>query len=229
MVAHFYRGEERGLWPQKQVRVYQGLSLLSVAVPSGYSPRSLERCGRRLFRQGVRRALAEPPGLVPAALEPVSPLPLCRAMGAELVLALLSGVPLRERRVALRGEAAGPEAWHLAELLCPRVGALLLDFDRGEEPLSRRLRERFGAAPLHLGQGQPPQAAVELEPRPFALPRSLRLWGEPELLGLTLRPEEELPPELPGLPFLELLWETGRIEPGKIRAEKPAFSAGAGW
>ena len=42
--------------------------------------------------------------------------------------------------------------------------------------------------------------------------RVIRLWGEPELAGLTLTlPEAELPPELDPLPLLELLWETGRV------------------
>ena len=94
---------------------------------------------------------------------------------------------------------------------------LLLDFDRGEEELSRRIRDRYGAACLHLGQGQPPLAAVELAPRPDPLPRTLTLWGKPELQGLTLSlGDRALPPELPALPFLELLWETGRIAPRDI-------------
>ena len=57
-------------------------------------------------------------------------------------------------------------------------------------------------------------AAVELGPRPSQLERTLRLWGEPELLGLTILPEVELP-------FLELLWETGRIDRKELRVDWP--------
>jgi len=199
-----------------------GLPVLKVALPQSYSPRRLKRLAERLCRKGLRRCLTDNPALDPAPLIPISPLPLLRAEGAELALALLADVPLRQRRVALRGETAGPETWRLAEGLCPRVGALLLDLDRGEEALARHLRERFGAAPLHLGRGPAPQVSVELDPRPGPAVHALRLWGEPELLGLTLRTEEPLPPELPRLPFLELLWETGRVAPEDIRVAREA-------
>lgn len=195
------------------------LPILEVSLPSKYSSRRLERMGGRLYRKGLRRFLTGEPTLNVGPLAPVDPLPLCRAKGGALALALLSDLPLRQRRVALRGEAASPEAWRIAEELCPRVGTLLLDFDRGEETLAGWLREKFGAAALRLGQGPAPQAAVELAPRPVPIPRTLRLWGKPDLLGLALLPEEPLPPGLPALPFLELLWETGRVEPDRIRVE----------
>lgn len=205
MVAYFYRSEEQIFWPRYEAAAPMGLPILKVALPRNYSPRRLKRTAGRLYRRGLRRFLPGDPRLDPAPLVPVSPLPLLRAKGAELALALLSGLPPRERRIALRGGAAGPEAWAIAEDLCPRVGALLLDFDRGEEALAHHLRQRFGAASLHLGQGQGPQAAVELDFRPASVPQTLRLWGEPDLLGLTLSPGEPLP-------LLELLWETGRVE-----------------
>lgn len=216
MVAYFCRDETSRFWPRYDILCPMGLPVLKVALPPSYSPCRWRRLSRRLSRGGLRRFLTEeraPEGL---SLAPVSPLPLCRAKGAELALALLSGLPLHDRRVALRGEAADPAAWALAEALCPQVGALLLDFDRGEEALSRRLRERYGAAPLHLGQGSAPQVWVELSPRPDPAPGALRLWGEPELRGLTLTTRTSLPPELPRLPLLELLWETGRVSREQI-------------
>ncbi len=212
MVAYFYRTEEHRFRPRYEVEAPMGLPILTVALPEKYSPRRLKRLAERLYRKGLRRYLNGDSGLALEPLTPVSPMPLLRAKGAELILALVSSLPLRERRVALRGEAAGPEAWAIAETLCPQVGALYLDFDRGEEVLSDRLRQQFGAAFLHLGQGPAPQAAVELKPRPDLLPQTLRLWGEPELLGLTLFTEEPLPAGFPALPFLELLWETGRVD-----------------
>ena len=214
MVAYFYRTEEKILWPRYEAAAPMGLPLIRVALPRKYSPRRLRRLAGRLYRRGIRRFWSDDPALDPEPLRPVSPLPLLRAMGAELVLALVAAVPLQERQIALRGETAGPEAWVIAEDLCPQVGGLYLDFDRGEEELALHLRERFGAVPLHLGQGRPPLAAVELGPRPSQLERTLRLWGEPELLGLTLLPEVELP-------FLELLWETGRIDRKELRVDWP--------
>ncbi len=217
MVAYFYQGKTRFFRPQYTVMAPKGLPVLGVRLPPGLSNRQLEGISRRLYRRGIRRFLAGERVWIPSPLIPVDPLPLCRVRGAQLALELLSHLPLRERRAALRGEKAGPEAWAIAEQLCPQVGALLLEFDRGEEALSRHLRSRYGAAPLHLGQEPAPQVAVELSPCSPGAFRTLRLWGEPELLGLTLRPEWPLPPELPPLPFLELLWETGRIEPEELR------------
>lgn len=222
MIAYFCREGEWRFSPRYEAEAPWGLPILRVGLPSRYSSlHRLERVGRRLYRRGVRRFLAEDPSLTAGPLAPISPLPLCRAMGGPLALELLSGLPLRDRRVALRGETAGPEAWRIAEALCPRVGLLLLDFDRGEETLACRLREEFGAAVLSLGQDRAPQMAVELAPRPAPLPRTLKLWGEPDLLGLALLPEGPLPPGFPELPFLELLWETGRVELDRIRVEWP--------
>ncbi len=217
MVAYFYPGKTRSFRPQYTVMAPGGLPVLGVGLPPRISPRRLEGISRRLYRRGIRRFLAGEAVSVPLPLIPVDPLPLCRVRGAQLTLELLSHLSLRERRVALRGEKAGPEAWAIAEQLCPQVGALFLEFDRGEEVLARHLRSRYGAAPLHLGREPAPQVSVELSPCSPGAFRTLRLWGEPELLGLTLRPEWPLPPDLPPLPFLELLWETGRIEPEELR------------
>lgn len=192
--------------------------LLRAALPTGKTARRLRQGARALERQGVRRVLLSPglegPGTVEIleryGLQGLDPLPLCRAQGARLALFLLRDLPAPRRCVALRGEQAGPSARMLALRLCPQVGALLLDFDRGEEELAQELRARYGAAPLHLGQGPRAQVSLELSPRaPLEAP-TLRLWGEPDLAGLTLRPPERLPAGLPEGPFLSLLWETGR-------------------
>lgn len=217
MVTYFYQQKTRSFWPQYEVLSPMGFPVLGVGLPAKYPSRRLQSLSRRLYRRGIRRFLAGDGISVPPPLVPVDPLPLCRVKGGDLALALLSHLPVRERRVVLRGEKAGPDAWTIAEALCPQVGALLLEFDRGEEPLSRRLRSHYGAVVLHLGQGRPPQLAVELSPRPSGDFPALRLWGKPELLGFTLRPERPMPPGLPPLPFLELLWETGRIGVEELR------------
>ena len=223
MVAYFFQDGERRFFPRYEVDVPWGLPVLKVGIPARFSPRRLARLARRLYGRGLRRYL---PGEGVGELHPlvpVDPLPLCRAKGADMALVLLQGVELRERRVALRGERADSQALRLAEDLCPRVGALLLDFDWGEEELASYLRDRYGAACLHLGQDRPPLAAVELAPRPLPLHRTLALWGEPKLQGLTLGAAGgPLPPGFPKLPFLELLWETGRVSLEEILAEPEA-------
>lgn len=222
MVAYFYPEETRFFRLQYHVLFPYGLPVLGIALPKKYSSQRLQRLSRRLYQKGLRRFLAGDGLSIPGPLAPVDPLPLCRVKGAELALALLEGVAPRRRRVVIRGEKADPQAQRLAEELCPRVGAIFLEFDRGEEALARRLRSQYGAVALHLGQGQMPQLAVELSPRPPGEFPALRLWGEPDLLGLTLRPERALPPEFPHLPFLELLWETGRISPEELRPVREA-------
>lgn len=212
MIAYFYQDKERRLFPRYETDSPWGLPLLKVGLPAHISPHRKSRLARRLYRQGLRRFLPGEGSLELSPLIPVDPLPLCRAKGAEMALALLLHVGLRERRVALRGSQADAAAWMLGAALCPQVGAILLDFDRGEEELSRHLRDHYGAAPLHLGQGPGPLVTLELSPRPDRLPCTLALWGVPELQGLTLTVEEPLPPEYPALSFLELLWETGRVE-----------------
>lgn len=218
MVGWIMEGKE-GLWRVKtELAAPLGLPLLRVALPPGPSLRRVRRGMRRLCRQGVRRVLVDPAlwdGEAEAllkhyGLQPVDPLPLCRAQGARLALFLLEDTPAPRRRVALRGSVADAAVRAAAFQLCPRAGTLLLDFERGEEELGRALWLRYGAAPLHLGAGAPPGVSVEFSPAESLEVPTLRLWGVPELGGLTLAPEETLPGGLPRLPFLQLLWETGR-------------------
>ena len=203
----------------------QALELWEVELPPGDPERRLGQTARMLSRRGIRRVIPpagwwSPGELVHYGLSPVDPLPLCRRKGDALALELMAGIPLRQRCLALRGAEADPDAWRLAQALCPQVGMLALDFDRGEEELARRLRRAYGAAALHLGQGQTPQVSLELAPRPGSVGRTIRLWGRPELEGFTLVGKEPLPEDLEPLPFLELLWETGRLAVEEIRVER---------
>lgn len=232
MVGYLYEGPGWLRVKTAPVRLH-GLALLGAELPRAGFPagsllRRLDRGAKALQRAGCRRVLARPgldgPELSDIlerrGLAPVDPLPLCRAKGAELALALVETLPLRRRCILLRGNGAW-EAWPIAAALCPQVGTLLLDFLRGEEELERRLRSVYGAACLTPDQGPKPQAAVELSPvESSAARRVLKLWGAPELCGLTLAAGEETPP----LPLLELLWETGRVAAEQVRvrrAEEP--------
>ncbi len=223
MVGWLNWSEKRGFLPRITPVRPLGLPLLEAALPQGRRERRLNQGAKALHRRGVRRVLTAS-GLEDGdilkrwGLAPVDVLPLCRAMGGALALFLLDGVPVRQRRAALRGEEANGAAWALAQELCPQVGTLFLEFDRGEEELGAGLRARFGAAALHLGQGPSPQVSLELSPRSVPAGETLKLWGEPGLGGLTLALDgKSVPPGLPELPFLELLWETGRVSGRELR------------
>lgn len=216
MVGWLRWSGERGLFPRLSKDRPLGLNLLSAALPEGKPYRRLSQGAAALRRKGIRRALLSPSlgdgqKLAEFGLQAVDPMPLCRALGDRLALARLEGVPLRERRVALRGERADPVALDLAQKLCPQTGAILLEFDRGGEDLERRLWWRYGAAPLPLDNAPPPQVTLELSPRKVSLPGTIRLWGEPDLGELELRCELEIPADLPPLPTMTLLWEAGRL------------------
>lgn len=222
MVGYLYPTQERKFRIRPEPVVVRTLLLLGVALPAGEITRRLDRGARALSRQGCSRVLTAPeldcrslPEILNRwGLAPVDPLPLCRAKADELVMALVEELPFRRRCVALRGENASL-AWPAASALCPQVGTLLLDFHRGEEELSRRLRSTYGAATLNLRLGPPPQVSVEYSPCQETAGRPLRLWGRPGLAGLKLTAGGG-----ESLPLLTLLWETGRLGLGSIRVER---------
>lgn len=225
MVGWLRWSGERGLMP----RIYKdrplGLNLLSAALPDGKPRRRLSQGAAALRRRGIRRAVLSPSlgdgeKLAEFGLSPVDPMPLCRALGAQLAFARLEEIPLRERRVALRGECVDPVALDLAQKLCPRTGALLLEFDRGGEDLARRLWWQYGTAPFSLDNAPPPQVTLELSPRETSLPGTIQLWGKPDLGDLELRCDLEIPDDLPWLPTLTLLWEAGRLPLSAFRVER---------
>lgn len=230
MVGWLRWSGERGIFPKLSTDRPLGLLLLTAALPEGKPHRRLAQGAAALRRRGVKRAILSPGlgekrALAGLDLQPVDPLPLCRALGAQLALARLEGIPLRERRVALRGDKADPAAVALAQTLCPQTGALLLDFDRGSDLLADHLRRRYGAAPLALDNSPPPQVALELAPRRDTLPGTVRLWGEPDLGELEVWCELPVPEELPKLEILTLLWEAGRLPLSafQIRRGPPPF------
>lgn len=228
MIAELWEAGERRFFPRYLPEAMLGLPVLRTELPPGISPRRLVGVAGSLRKRGIRRFFTAPAlkNVALPGLSPVDPLPLLRARGDALALALLEEVPLRERRVALRGEKADPLACKLAMALCPQVGVLLLDFDRGEEELRDLLRREQGAAAPALGGGLAPQVSLELSPRPVIGGEILRLWGEPRLAGLTLTAELSLPPDCDPLPLLTLLWETGRIPLSGFKARKSLDRSG---
>lgn len=225
MVGWLRWSGEKGFFPKLSKDRSLGLPLLAADLPEGKPARRIAQGAMTLRRREVRRVilapgLGEKGTLAQFGLRPVDSLPLCRALGARLALARLEGIPLRQRRVALRGERADPAVLALAQTLCPQTGALLLDFDRGSEELSRTLRREYGAAPLALDNSPPPQVTLELSPREDTLPGTIKLWGEPDLGGLELWCDLFIPADLPQTEAMTLLWEAGRLPLGAIEIRR---------
>lgn len=204
-----------------------GLPLLRLPLPAGIGPWRLGWNLRALRRSGVYRVLLPPDFAAQSALEraglsPISPLPLCRALAAELALTFLEERPPRQRVLTLRGSSSDTALLSsLSQALCPQVGTLLLDQESGFAALSEQLRRRCGAAVLHPEQGPTPDLVLELSPGPPVSCPCIRLWGTPELAGLTLSPQGlSLPPSVDSLPLMELLWETDRLKIGQILVQR---------
>lgn len=192
-----------------------GLPLLEVELPRAPSLRRLRGVARHLRSEGVRRVLVgeDCPPTVPnvCGLPAVTALPLYRALGDRLTLALVEELPLRERRVALRGGRADGVAFALAERLCPRVGTLILDFEREDGTLFDYVRDRFGAVALTPNNAPAPQVSAELSPRSGAGEHRLKLWGSPRADGAELWADVPVPDGVSAADWLTLLWEAGRL------------------
>ena len=209
------------------VRLF-GLTLLRVPLPPEAGGWRTRRVLKALGRRDVRRVLLPRDFQCWAALNrtglaAVEPLGLCRAMAPRLAEALLEPIPPRQRAVLLRGRGSSAALLPpLAEALCPMTAALMADTDRGFEALAAGLSQRSGLTLLRPSQGPPPQVTVELSPGPEGPGTCLRLWGRPDLAGLSLRPDLPEPPRgADSLALAGLLWETGRLKMGQIQVVRP--------
>lgn len=197
-----------------------GISLPEVVLPK-IAAKQPKRTAERLRKAGVRRFLPiggwSGQARLRAFLPEVTPLPLYRALTAELLLTRVEHIPPRERRVALRGERVDGCARLAAEALCPKVGTLILDFRWGGEELAEELNRRFGVAPLTELRGEPPHGVAELSPCGASIENSIKLWGEPNTEGAELVWERPVPREVPAAEWLTFLWEAGRLPLSELR------------
>lgn len=203
-------------WVRERRTIARGTAVLVegfplVAVEPGWG------LARLLARRRVTRTLLP----LRAGLPAVDPLPLCRALAPRLALDLLDRLPLRERRVLVRSERPAPWVRALCAALAPRVGELALDLDTGGEDLAGELWESFGLGVLPSRGLPSPALTVAFSPVGSCSGPVLRLWGEPDLLGISPRLGRPLPAGLPELPFLTLLWEAGRLKPEDILLNSP--------
>lgn len=144
-------------------------------------------------------------------LRPVDPLPLWRETADLLALGLLDarGVPYRRGTVALSAPRLCVELEGAAERLCPLVRGLLIDAPGGED-YARYLQAKFGLPVT------PPAAGAEVTaafgPGGGRWGRSLELYGQADLGGLTVTAEGLELAEDCRDQVLALLWERGEVK-----------------
>ena len=190
----------------------------TVYAPEGLSDRRLERRLRRAERElcaahagrVVLRA-GFPYGDRLRRLRPVDPLPLWRGIADMLALGALDaqGIPYRRGTVALSAPRLCIELERAAERLCPLVRGLLIDAPGGED-YARYLHAKFGLPVT------PPAAGAEVTaafgPGGGRWGRSLELYGQADLDGLTVTAEGLELPEDCRDQVLALLWERGEVK-----------------
>ena len=190
----------------------------TVYVPEGLPEwrlaRRMRRAERELLAAHVGRVILRagfPYGDRLRQLHTVDPLPLWRGIADLLALSLLDarGVPYRRGTVALSAPRLCAELQAAAQRLCPLVRGLLIDAPGGED-YARYLQAKFGLPVT------PPAAGAEVTaafgPGGGRWGRSLELYGQADLGGLTVTAEGLELPEDCRDQVLALLWERGEVK-----------------
>ena len=205
----------------------------TVYAPEGLSERRLDRRLRRAERElagaGVGRVVLRagfPYGDRLRLLRPVDPLPFWRDTADLLALTALDaeGVPYRRGRVALSAPRLCVELERAAERLCPLVRGLLIDAPGGED-YARYLQAKYGLPVTPPAAGA--EVTVAFGPAGGRWGRSLELYGQVKLGGLTVLAEGV---ELPGDCWdqvLALLWERGEVKREHLTV-RPGTASGKG-
>ena len=219
MVGELVCFREKGRGRTERVRLGPLEALRrTVYAPEGLSEwrleRRLRRAERELLAAHVGRVILRagfPYGDRLGWLRTVDPLPLWRGIADLLALGLLDaqGVPYRRGTVALSAPRLCAELQAAAQRLCPLVRGLLIDAPGGED-YARYLQTKFGLPVT------PPAAGAEVTaafgPEGGRWGRSLELYGQADLGGLTVTAEGLELPEDCWDQVLALLWERGEIK-----------------
>ncbi len=219
------------IWSEKpaslEIVEIEGLRLLRGGLPRGEGwrwRRKLKKLLRSFRRQGVCRLL------VPAdfngwkmaremGLQEVNPLPFLRSnAGLLLILAMKKENLMANRcKIALRATRVGQEMWAAAGYLVPRVEDMAISAEQGGERLQNFLRQQWGLGVVPDGDGV--VAAIRFDGGGDEGGQVvLSLFGEcPNLGGLAVNCGKfsEFPQTEP-LKLLAVLWESGRIDEGKL-------------
>ena len=186
------------------VKRLRKLGVSRVVLPRNFA------CWRELEREG---------------LQPVSTLPLRRALAADWMGWLLSrqGATPAGSRVAVAADKLTGEVVHTVTELALRHRYILLDLAYGGEELCRQLRREYGVSPLlnpTARQIEEAEALVLFDPRrDCRCPVTLHLYEERDPLPpLALPPalEERLPLGADRGQLVSVLWESGAIRAGQI-------------
>ena len=227
MVGWIGRTQEKPRWGARPIRVeLQGVNLwrAELWLPEETGGRTfrrrLRRAGRQLLRLGVRRVLTFPDcpkeELQTLGLREIDVLPFLQAMAPRLILARLEGLGISPQRatVLLRGQKAERALEAAAWALCPEVRQLIIQAPSGGERLGRALRQEFGM-PL-LDRWAQPDVTVAFSDG-CGEAGTLELCGsKPQLCGLELKLDWEVPKDCQTLSLLALLWETGRLDLARV-------------
>ena len=190
----------------------------TVYAPERLSERRLEwrlrRAERGLAAANIGRVVLRagfPYGDRLRLLRPVDPLSLWRETADLLALGALDadGVPYNWGRVALSAPRLCAELERAAERLCPLVRGLLIDAPGGED-YARYLQAKFGLPVTPPAAGA--EATVAFGPGGGRWGRSLELYGQAKLGGLTVAAEGVELPEDCRDQVLALLWERGEVK-----------------
>ena len=204
----------------------------TVYAPEGLSERRLERRLRRAERElcaaHVGRVVLRggfPYGDRLERLRPVDPLPLWRETADLLALGLLDvrGVAYRRGTVALSAPRMCAELERAARRLCPLVRGLLIDVPGGED-YARYLQAKFGLPVTPPAAGA--EVTVAFGPGGGRWGRSLELYGQADLGGLTVTAEGLELAEDCRDQVLALLWEQGEVKREQLIARPGAASGG---
>lgn len=225
MVGRLVLTREKGSPPVEEVLLGPLKVLQATAFePEGLRPWRLRwriwRAERTLARAGVGRVVLGddfPYKDRLAVVRPVDVLPLWRGCADVLALGALAaeGVPPVRGRVALSGPRLCGELEDAAERLCAQVRGVLIDAPGGED-YARYLQAKFGLPVAPAAAGADVTAAFGPGGRRWG--RSVELYKDGTLNGLTLRLEGvELPTDC-AEQVLALLWEGGQVRRENLKA-----------
>ncbi len=198
----------------------EGIPVQTVYVPArAPTRRRIRKAALLLRRSGVHRTLAPPdfsdwPQLERFGVLPVDTVPFLQSMALPLTLSALagSGVHPEHAVVLLAGRRASKAFCDAAVALCPRIQQIVISAPSGGAGLADYLRREYGLPVLQHSRA--PHlillfSAAELDSKA----PTFRLYSPaPELLGYSIRPKTiPLPNGCEVLPFLAVLWESGRL------------------
>lgn len=230
MLGHIVLIQGKGWRPTVEVETVRGLPVLCARIPvkAGIREHAIRcrilRAVRLLRRAGIRRVLSDEGFMWWTFLREWELLPMdveafCQRLASRLALAALArkGVSPAQAIVALRGNRVSRPFFQAAMELAPVVRAMAVTSPNGGEALSAYLRQEYGVPVLEEGVGATADLTLEFSFLQGGTDERLILYGDVELNGVEVIPEEgNWPSEFAPLPLAAALWESGIMNLGKF-------------